>query len=482
MSVPRRPRLLQTLFDLRREETEPVLIAALFFFCVLTALMVLRPARDALGLEHGIESVRWLIIVTAAATLVLNPLFGWLVSRLRRLQFVGATYGFLVLTLVGFWGLAAFAPAAVGHASSQVFYVWFNVFNLFVTMVFWALLTERFTSEQGKRFFALIAIGGTLGAIFGPWLASQLAEPLGTSSLLLVASGFLLLGMLAAWRLLRIAPDRVADTGVCSLSRADRSERIGGSAWAGIRSVFRSPYLAGVAGYVMLMAVTVTFVYFTRLQMVAGLADDIDTRAAILGRIDMWTHIAVLALQLTFAGRLIKRFGLGVALAILPVVTAAGFIGLAVHGSFLVLILLEATTHAVQRGITQSAREMLFTAVGREDKYKAKAFIDTFIYRAGDVVGAQTEGAMGRLGMAMGGLVSVVLPLALVWVMLGLWLGRAQARRAALLASAASVRLDSDVTVRQTVEAGAESASPLTGSATTGQKTQSTVPESSFTA
>jgi AAA family ATP:ADP antiporter len=155
---------------------------------------------------------------------------------------------------------------------------------------------------------------------------------------------------------------------------------------------------------------------------------------------------------------------------------------LAVYGSFLVLILLEAATHAVQRGITQSAREMLFTAVGREDKYKAKAFIDTFIYRAGDVVGAQTEGAMGRLGMAMGGLVSVVLPLALVWVMLGLWLGRAQARRAALLASAASVRLDSDVTVRQTVEAGAESASPLTGSATTGQKTQSTVPESSFTA
>jgi AAA family ATP:ADP antiporter len=482
MSVPRRPRLLQTLFDLRREEIGPVLIAALFFFCVLTALMVLRPARDALGLEHGIESVRWLIAVTAVATLALNPLFGWLVGRLRRLQFVGATYGFLVLTLVGFWGLATFAPAAVGQASSQVFYVWFNVFNLFVTMVFWALLTERFTSEQGKRFFALISIGGTLGAIFGPWLASQLAKPLGTSSLLLVASGFLLLGMLAAWRLLRIAPGLASDTGVGSLSHASRRERVGGSAWAGIRSVFRSPYLAGVAGYVMLMAVTVTFVYFTRLQMVAAIADDIDMRAAILGRIDMWTHIAVLALQLTLAGRLIKRFGLGVALAILPVITAVGFIGLAIYGSFLALILLEAATHAVQRGITQSGREMLFTAVGREDKYKAKAFIDTFIYRAGDVVGAQTEGALGRLGMAMGALVSVVLPLALVWVMLGLWLGRAQARRAALLASAASVRLDSDVTVQQTFEAGTESAPRLTGSATTGQKAQSAVPGSSLNA
>jgi AAA family ATP:ADP antiporter len=438
MSAPHRPSWLRTVFDLRREEIGPVLIAALFFFCVLTAMMVLRPARDALGLEHGIESVRWLMSVTAVATLALNPLFGWLVGRLRRLWFVGATYGFLVLTLLCFWGLARYAPAAVGQASNQVFYVWFNVFNLFVTMVFWALLTERFTSEQGRRFFALISIGGTLGAIFGPWLASQLAEPWGTSNLLLVAGGFLLLGMLAACLLLRAAPDRMADAGAAASCRADRGGRIGGSAWAGIRSVFRSPYLGAVAGYVILMAIAVTFVYFTRLQMVAAMADDIDTRAAILGRIDMWTHIAVLALQLTLAGRIVKRFGLGIALAILPVATAIGFVGLAIYGSFVVLILLEAATHAVQRGITQSAREMLFTVVDREDKYKAKAFIDTFIYRAGDVVGAQTEGALGRLGIAMGGLVSVVLPLALAWVMLGLWLGRAQARRAPMpLTSAA---------------------------------------------
>jgi AAA family ATP:ADP antiporter len=196
----------------------------------------------------------------------------------------------------------------------------------------------------------------------------------------------------------------------------------------------------------------------------------------------MWTHIAVLALQLTLVGRLIKRFGLGVALAILPVITAAGFIGLAIYGSFLVLILLEAATHAVQRGITQPAREMLFTAVDREDKYKAKAFIDTFIYRAGDVVGAQTEGALGRLGMAMGGLVSLVLPLALAWVMLGLWLGRAQARRAALPTSAASVHPDSEITVRQTVEVGADSAPRPTVFATKGQKPQSAASASSLTA
>ena len=428
-----RPRPWELVFNIRRDEIAPVLVAALFFFFVLSALMVLRPARDALGLERGIESVRGLILVTAVATLAVNPLFGWLVSRLRRRQLIGATYGSLVLSLAGFWGLMEYAPGMVSQASSQVFYIWFNVFNLFATMVFWALLAERFTSEQGKRFFGLISIGGTAGAIFGPWLTSELAESLGTASLLLVAGSFLLLAMSSAWALLWITPDRSTTgtgSGAAASPRAEETARIGGSAWAGIHSVFRSAYLGGVAAYVMLTAVMVTLVYFTRLQMVAGIADGVDARAAMLGRIDMWTHVVVLVLQLTLAGRIIKRFGLGVALAILPAATALGFIGLAAFGSFAVLVLLEALTRAVQRAIAQPARETLFTVVDREDKYKAKAFIDTFVYRAGDVAGAQTEGALGRLGLAMGSLVSVVLPLALVWMVLALWLGRAQSRRA----------------------------------------------------
>lgn len=430
-AAPPRPHLLQTLFNLRREEVGPVLIAALFFFCVLTALMVLRPARDALGMERGIENIRWLFVGTAVVTLAVNPLFGWLVSRLRRLQFIGATYGFFVLSLVCFWGLLMFAPGAVGQRSGQVFYVWFSVFNLFVTMVFWALLADRFTSDQGKRFFALISVGGTLGAIFGPWLTSQLARPLGTPNLLLVAGGFLLLALAMAWLLVRVAPDQAhADRPPETTGSAREAERIGGSAWAGLRAVFRSPYLTGIAAYILLMTVLATFIYFTRLQMVAAVADNTDARAAILGSIDMWTQVAVLILQLTLTGKIIKRLGLGVALAILPVATALGFIGLAIYGSFVVLVLLEAANRAVQRGITRPAREALFTVVSREDKYKAKAFVDTFIYRAGDVVGAQTEGVLGRLGPAMGSLVGVVIPLALSWAVLGLWLGRAQTRLA----------------------------------------------------
>ncbi|HSD18302.1 MAG TPA: MFS transporter [Thermomonas sp.] len=421
------------LFNLRRGEWAPVLVAASFFFCLLTALMMLRPARDALGMERGIESIRWLFIGTAVVTLLVNPVFGWLVSRFRRLYFISATYGFFALSLVGFWALLVFAPGAVGARSGQVFYVWFSVFNLFVTMVFWALLADRFSSEQGKRLFALIAVGGTLGAIFGPWLASSLAKPLGTPALLLVAAGFLLLGTALAWWLVHLHGDREHASTPAASPVAARHEdhRIGGSAWAGLRAVFASPYLMGIAGYVLAMTVVATFIYFTRLQMVAAAESDLDARTGLLADIDMWTQVAVLLLQLTLTGHVIRRFGLAFALALLPIANALGFIGLAVFGSFAALVLLEAINKAVQRGMTRPAREALFTVISREDKYKAKAFIDTFIYRSGDVVGAQVEGVLGRLGMALGGLVSVVIPLALAWAMLGIWLGRAQARKAA---------------------------------------------------
>lgn len=289
---------LQRVFNVRREELVPVVLAAAFFFCILTALMMMRPARDALGMQRGIEAVRWLFIGTALATLAVNPLFGWLVSRFRRLQFITATYVFFSLSLLAFYLLLELAPEAIGITSGQVFYVWFSVFNLFVTMVFWALMADRFTLEQARRVFALIAVGGTLGAIAGPALAALLARPLGTPALLLVAVGFLLLGVVMAW----------------------------------------------------LLAMLVVF---------------------------------------------------------------------------------EATFRAIQRAITRPARETLYTVVSREDKYKSKAFIDTFVYRSGDVVGAQVEGGLGRLGMGLGTLAAVAVPLALVWALLGLWLGRTQQRLAA---------------------------------------------------
>jgi AAA family ATP:ADP antiporter len=417
--------ILQRFANMRREEARPTLVAALFFFCVLTALMVVRPAREALGMQRGIEAVRWLFIGTVVVTLLVNPLFGLLVSRFRRLAFIAATYLFFAAGLLGFYALLVLAPAAIGERTGQVFYVWFSVFNLFATMLVWALMADRFSLEQSKRLFGAIAVGGTLGAIFGPWLASMLAKPLGTPALLLIAAGFLALALGAAWWLTRISTSVQQDGNFL-----EEQTVIGGSAWEGFRSVFHSPYLLAICGYVLILAVMVTFIYFTRLQMVAALGTDLDTRTATFARIDLATQAATLVLQALVTGHLMKRLGVAVTLALLPLTAVLGFVGLAIAGSLAALVAFEATFRAVQRGIMRPARETLFTIVPRADRYKAKAFIDTFVYRAGDVVGAQTEGLLGRLGMGLAALASLAVPLAMAWMVLGVWLGYAQRARA----------------------------------------------------
>jgi AAA family ATP:ADP antiporter len=424
---------LQRFAQIRRDEAAPVLASALCFFFILTALMVLRPARDALGMERGIEAIRWLFIGTAVVTLAVNPLFGLLVSRTRRLVFITTTYVFFALSLLGFFVLLVGAPQAIGEVSGMVFFVWFSVFNLFATMVFWALMADRFALEQSKRLFGVISVGGTLGAIAGPWLAAQLAEPLGTAGLLPVSAAMLGFAVIAAWAVTRLQPRPRAAIDAAEADASpivDERAVIGGSAWEGFRAVFRSPYLLGISAYVLILTVIGTFIYFTRLQMVAALGEDLDMRTGVFARIDLYTQITTLVLQALVAGRLMKRLGVHVTLALLPATAILGFAGLALTASLVTLTIFQAAFSAVQRSLTRPARETLFTVVPREDKYKSKAFIDTFVYRGGDVIGAQLEGLLGRLGAGLGALVTVTIPLALTWAALGVWLGRHQARRA----------------------------------------------------
>jgi len=424
---------LQRFVNVRREEIPALLASAAFFFCVLSALMVIRPAREALGMRSGLDTVRWLFVGTAVVTLAVNPVFGYLVSRFRRISFIAATYIFFGTSLLGFWALLSFAPEAAGEISGRVFYVWFSVFNLFSTMVFWALMVDRFSLEQSKRLFGVIAVGGTLGAIFGPWFAWTYVEVVGTENLILVAVGFLGLAVGAAALVAHLQPESLTEIDPDDPEAppvVKEEEIIGGSAWEGFRAVVRSPYLLGICFFVLIMAIMATFIYFTRLQVVAAMTEEMDQQTGLFAQIDFWTQVTTLALQLFLTGHIMKRLGVAVALVLLPVTVALGFIGLAITGTFAALILLEASYRAVQRGLTRPARETLFTVVGREDKYKSKAVVDTLVYRTGDVVGAWTEGLLGRLGGGIIALSALVLPLAAAWAVLGVWLAREQGKRA----------------------------------------------------
>lgn len=434
--------VLSRFANVRREEVPALLASVFFFFCVLSALMVVRPAREALGMRSGLDTVRWLFVGTAVVTLAVNPVFGWLVARFRTTTFIAATYLFFGTSLLVFWWLLTFAPERMGEVSGRVFYVWFSVFNLFSTMVFWALMVDRFSLEQSKRLFGAVAVGGTLGAMFGPWLAWTYVEELGTSNLLLIAVGFLGLAVLAAVAVTRLRPSSAesgdGDGGVAGATRAvPEPERvIGGSAIEGFTDLVRSPYLLGIAGFVLIMSIMATFIYFTRLQMVAAMTDVVDEQTGFFAQIDFWTQFATLLLQLLITGHIMRRLGVAVAMALLPVTVALGFAGLVISGSFVALVLLEASYRAVQRGITRPARETLFTVVSRRDRYKAKAVIDTFVYRTGDVVGAWTEGLLGRLGGGVPLLAALVIPAAAGWAVLSVWLAREQRRTAARQAAA----------------------------------------------
>ena len=422
--------LLQRFFQVRKGEGAAVFASALCFFFILTALMVIRPARESLGMRRGIEAVRWLFIGTAVATLAVNPIFALLVSRYRRIVFITATYVFFALSLVGFYLLLVGAPGAIGEVSGMVFFVWFSVFNLFSTMVFWALMADRFSLEQSKRLFGVISVGGTLGAIAGPWLASRLTRPLGTAGLLPVAATSLGIAVVAAWTVTRLQPRSLdAAAGSGAPREVDDRAIIGGSAWEGFRAALRSPYLLGISAYVLILTVISTFIYFTRLQMVAALGSDLDMRTSVFARIDLYTQLTTLVLQALVTGQLMKRLGVHLTLALLPAIVSFGFVGLAISASLAALVVLQAAFSAIQRAIVRPARETLFTVVSREDKYKSKAFIDTFVYRVGDVVGSQVEGLLRGLAMGLTALVAVTVPLAIVWGVLGVWLGRAQQHR-----------------------------------------------------
>ena len=425
--------MIQRFAQIRREEVTSVLVSALAFFFILTALMVLRPAREALGMQRGIEAIRWLFVGTAVVTLAVNPVFGLLVSRFRRLVFIKVAYLFFAGSLLAFYALLVMTPRAIGETSGMVFFVWFSVFNLFATMIFWGVMADRFSLEQSKRLFGVIAVGGSLGAIAGPWLASQLAKPLGTAALLLVAAGSLGLAVLSVIAVTKLQPERehtAVSEGLVTFTAVDEQAVIGGSAWDGMRAVLRSPYLLGISAYVLTLTVFATFIYFTRVQMVAALGEGLDMRTTIFARIDLYTQITTLVLQALVTGRLMKRLGVPLTLALLPITAALGFLGLALVASLATVVIFQAAFSAVQRAIVRPARETLFTVVSRADKYKSKAFTDTFVYRTGDVLGAQVEGVLGRLGMGLAALISLSIPLAIAWAALGIWLGRRQKREA----------------------------------------------------
>ena len=421
-------------------------IAALFYFCVLCGYFFLRPVREAMGVAGGMDQLRWLFVMTSIVSLVLVLLFGGVVSRLDRRRFIPIGYLFVIVCLAGFAGLLVIdagagggiigtdAESALARGVGYTFYAWLSAINLFVNSLFWAFMVDIFNVDQGKRMFAFIGIGGTIGALVGGWatnVVSNLTESIYLpAGLMLTGAGFF-----AAAIALMLTLDRAAVGSEHSrLSRrgaspaASPGERIGGSFWDGATAVVQSPYLLGIAGFIVFLAISNTLIYFTQANIIVDSTDTFSQRVGAFAQFDVLAQGATLITQIFVTTRVIRRLGVGWTLAILPLVTVAGFAVLAIWPLYGVMALFQAVHRATRYAISRPARETLFSVVPASQKYKAKPLIDVFLYRGGDVAGAGIQGALSALG-AITLMAAATVPFAAVWCALSVALGRAQQRR-----------------------------------------------------
>jgi AAA family ATP:ADP antiporter len=425
------------------------LLSALFFFCVLCGYFCLRPVREALGVSRGMDDLRWLFVGSSIASLVAVLAFGGVVNRFDRRWFVPLAYGFVIVCLVVFASLliadAARGGGLVGTDSGTGFalavgytyFIWLTVANLFVNSVFWAFMVDLYDLDQGKRLFAFIGVGGTLGAIAGSTIAEVAA---GLTDSIYLPAGLMLGGaaLFGCAIVAMLALDRMATAsehsrlGKRDTRGAPAQTAPGGVAqgrfWDGVTAVASSPYLLGIGLFIMLLTISNTVLYFTQANIVLGRADTFSERLESFAQLNMLTQIMALLTQIFVTTHLIRRFGVGWTLSLLPVMLVAGFTLLALWPIFAVFAMFQALFRAAEYATTRPARETLFSVIPAEQKYKAKPLIDVFVYRFGDLAGAGIDRAFAALGAGLASVAVATVPLAVGWGALALALGRAQQR------------------------------------------------------
>ncbi len=408
-------KLLDRLVQVRRDEIAAMLWSFAYFFCLLCGYYILRPVRDEMGIQGGVENLARMFTFTFLAMLAAVPLFGWISSRFPRRRLLPAVYLFFVSNLLIFYVLLEFHVAMAYTA--QAFFVWVSVFNLFVVSVFWSLMADLFRNEQARRLYGFISAGGTLGALTGPSITALLAADIGPANLLPISACLLLMATLCIYRLGAWATGN---------RRSAAGEPLGGSIFAGITLALKSPYLMGIALYVILGTVLGTFLYFQQAYIVADQISSSGERTALFAKIDLAVNALTLVCQLFVVNRLVGRFGVGVALMLLPVVAIAGFVLIGFFPTLAVLIAFQVLRRAGEYAISRPAREMLFTVLSREEKYKSKNFIDTVVFRGGDALSGWLFEGLRMVGLGFSGVAFAAVPIAMVWAGTGWMLGRSQ--------------------------------------------------------
>ena len=417
---------LRRILKIQPGEAKALIWAFAYFFFLLCAYYILRPLRDEMGVAAGVGNLQWLFTATFFVMLAATPAFGAVVQRLPRRRFIPWVYRFFAISLLLFWLLLRLDIERVYVA--RALFVWVSVFNLFVVTVFWGFMSERFGYERGRRLFGFIAAGGTAGALLGPLITAVAVVPLGPAQLLLISALLLEVATRCAGALDRVSLPADPAAAPEPAEQADRA--IGGGAWGGLTEILRSRYLMLICAHVALLSLTSTFLYFQQAAIVAGAFDSPAERTRVFALIDLSVGLSTLAVQLLLTGRLLSRFGAGVALAALATVTAAGFALLAVAPVLAVIIGFQAAKRATEFALANPARETLFTVLPREQMYKSKSFIDTTVFRGADAASGWVYTGLRQALQDAAHVAALAAVVAVGWAVMVIRLGRMQRRLA----------------------------------------------------
>ena len=412
---------LGVAINAERHELNPALAGFALFFCLFSGYFMLRPIRESMGIMAGIENLQWLFTATFVVMLVAVPLFAWLSSRVPRIHFVDWVYGFFCLNLLAFAGL--FQLSADNVWLARVFYVWISVYNLFVVSVAWSLMADVFDGRQAKRLFAFIAAGASVGGLVGPAMSALLVGLVGQAGLMLLAA--VLLGVALALKAPLMRWREVGGAGRPGAPITESTHKpVRGNPFSGLTRVLKSPYLMAIAGFVVLLATVTTFLYFEQARLVAERFPDRESQIRVFGIIDVIVQAGALLSQLFITGRIAQKLGVRMLLAIVPLLVCVGFIGLALAPTFAMLAALMIVRRIGEYAFVRPGREMLFAPLDAESKYKAKGFIDTVVYRAGDAISGWVKSGLDMLGQGAVLVALVGAACAFVWGALGWYLGR----------------------------------------------------------
>ena len=420
------------LIDIERDEWPAFLWAFAYFFFLLCAYYVLRPVRDEMGIQGGIKNLPWLFTGTFVGMVLVTPLFGWVTSRWPRRTFLPVVYLFFIANLLVFYG-AMQSPTLGTTSVAAAFFIWLSVFNYFVVSVFWSFMTDVFDSGRAKRLFAGIAAGGSIGAMVGPIITSELVKQIGIPNLLLISAALLggtivCIAGLGRWATKHKAPgeNRLED------------EPLGGNLLDGIKLAFKAPYLLTICGYIMLSQGLGAFFYLEQLRLMSEFMPSSADRTQLFARLDLAVNVLTLVVQVFITSALVRRLGLVFCLTLLP---AMAVISLGITGLIPTLVTVSVFTvirRSTEFAISKPAREMLFTVVTREERYKAKNVIDTVVSRGGDLIATWSHAGMRSFGMGTAQMALAAIPLSLVMLAGGIYLGRAQQQRVEARAVAAA--------------------------------------------